>query len=437
MKYWIPAGVASHCQEQEMRTDLVVDETGSLDMTCKEKNEDDKRKGKPWAYSKQTQTVIYNCYNYFRNESQYGVIKKTAEATKVDRKTVTKIANDGPNYPKMPKNNRVAFDKVDGFTKYLIRRTVYEFYDQKCAPTVQIIFQKVKEKTEGTDYVFPYELTSLKKLLKMIGFHFCKTNNRTVLMEIPHSAARRYEYLRKMRKLRAEGFLPVFMDETWYDTHDVVKKAWSDNSGRCNVSKFISKGNLPCRIGIWIYTKQSFICGKSLSKTSADYHQDMNSDVFERWLEKQLLPNLPQKCVLIIDNANYHSRQEVKVPTQATKKAEILEFMMKKNIPIPSPVPTRPVLLERIKLFQVEKEHFVDNLIRRDGHEVLRLPPYHCVLNAIELGWSKLKRTIRSENVFTEQPDKVMHLIKKVCDEISSDEWSKFMRHVEKEGEKL
>ena len=59
------------------------------------------------------------------------------------------------------------------------------------------------------------------------------------------------------------------------------------------------------------------------------------------------------------------------------------------------------------------------------------------MLNAIELAWSKLKRAVRSENVFTEQPDKVMHLIKKVCDEISSDEWSKFVRHVEKEEEKF
>ena len=110
---------------------------------------------------------------------------------------------------------------------------------------------------------------------------------------------------------------------------------------------------------------------------------------------------------------------------------------MKKNIPIPSPVPTRPVLLERVKLFQVEKEDFVHDLIRRHGHEVLRLQPYHCGLNAIELAWSKLKQTVRSENVFAEQPDKVMHLIKKVCDEISSDEWSKFVRHVEKEEEKF
>ena len=154
MGYWIPAGVASHSQEQEMRTDLVVDEAGSPDKTCKEKNEDDKRKGKAWAYSKETQTVIYNCYNYFRNESQYGAIKKNAEATKVDRKTVTKIANDGPKSHKMLKNNRVAFDKVDGFTKDLIRRTVYESYDQKCAPTVQMIFQKIKEKQKEQTMLF-------------------------------------------------------------------------------------------------------------------------------------------------------------------------------------------------------------------------------------------------------------------------------------------
>ena len=30
-----------------------------------------------------------------------------------------------------------------------------------------------------------------------------------------------------------------------------------------------------------------------------------------------------------------------------------------------------------------------------------------------------------------------MHLIKKVCDKISSDEWSKFVRQVEKEEEKF
>ena len=51
------------------------------------------------------------------------------------------------------------------------------------------------------------------------------------------------------------------------------------------------------------------------------------------------------------------------------------------------------------------------------------------MLNAIELAWSKLKRTVRNESY---APHK-----ETVCDEISSDEWSKFVRHVEKEEEKF
>ena len=218
----------------------------------------------------------------------------------------------------MPKNNRVAFDKVDGFTKDLIQCTVYEFYDQKRAPTVQMIFQKVKEKTKETDYAFPYELTSLKKLLKMIGFHFCKTNNRTVLMEIPPQLG-----VMNISE-KSEGFLPVFIDETWYDTHDVVKKAWSDNSGRCNVSKFISKGKriVICHAGseFGFIPNSLLMCGKSLSKAPADYHQDMNSDVFESWLEKQLLSSLPQKCVQLTMQATIAGRKLKYLPRLPKKR---------------------------------------------------------------------------------------------------------------------
>lgn len=107
------------------------------------------------------------------------------------------------------------------------------------------------------------------------------------------------------------------------------------------------------------------MCGKSLSKASADYHQDMNAEVFESWLEKQLLPNLPEKCVLVIDNASYHSRQDQKIPTQATKKADMLEFMFKQKIAVPQPVQTKPVLLQKIKQANIEKTYFVDNLVKR------------------------------------------------------------------------
>ncbi|KAI4455528.1 hypothetical protein MML48_9g00004442 [Holotrichia oblita] len=53
---------------------------------------------------------------------------------------------------------------------------------------------------------------------------------------------------------------------------------------------------------------------------SGDYHQDMNHENFMKWVKKQLLPNLPPKNVLVVDNASYHNVQIEKNPTSNTKK---------------------------------------------------------------------------------------------------------------------
>ena len=63
------------------------------------------------------------------------------------------------------------------------------------------------------------------------------------------------------------------------------------------------------------------------------------------------------------------------------------------------------------------------------------MPPYHCILNAIELVWSQLKHRVRHQNAFfSEDPEKVVDLIKQVCDSILTPEnWSNFVKHAEKE----
>ena len=38
------------------------------------------------------------------------------------------------------------------------------------------------------------------------------------------------------------------------------------------------------------------------------------------------------------------------------------------------------------------------NIAKRYGHKVLRLPPYHCDLNAIELIWADEKNFVAREN---------------------------------------
>ena len=58
-------------------------------------------------------------------------------------------------------------------------------------------------------------------------------------------------------------------------------------------------------------------------KNSGDYHNDMNTVHFERWWEDNVLPRLPDKSVVVIDNAKYHSgqKEESKAPTTAWRKA--------------------------------------------------------------------------------------------------------------------
>lgn len=123
------------------------------------------------------------------------------------------------------------------------------------------------------------------------------------------------------------------MDETWYDTHNVVAKGWSDNSKKCALDTTPSSGK---RIIIahagsengWI--GKVLLSGKNISDSSLDYHQDMTANVFEDWFEKTLLPALPpkkKKSVVVLDNASYHSRQINKIPNSSKTKAELMQFL--------------------------------------------------------------------------------------------------------------
>ena len=59
----------------------------------------------------------------------------------------------------------------------------------------------------------------------------------------------------------------------------------------------------------------------------------------------------------------------------------------------------RPQLLELARAHRPPPSYAIDQLIRQNGHEVLRLPPYHPDFNAIELIWSQLKTIVRQRNV--------------------------------------
>ncbi|GBM81458.1 hypothetical protein AVEN_214214-1 [Araneus ventricosus] len=65
---------------------------------------------------------------------------------------------------------------------------------------------------------------------------------------------------------------------------------------------------------------------------AVDYHEEMNSKVFKKWF-LDLLRGLDEPCVIVVDNASYHSAYGEKVPSTKTKKTDIIAWFLNKNIP--------------------------------------------------------------------------------------------------------
>lgn len=253
-------------------------------------------------------------------------------------------------------------------------------------------------------------------------------------MESARIVTWRYRYLNRLNELRTAGCPIIFIDETWYDTHDVVRKGWDDGTCSCCLQAPSSRGK---RIMIlhagssdgWV-PECLYLSSKSISDSMADSHDEMNGNIFENWFENKLLANLPpRKCAIVLDNAAYHSRLKFRVPTTATKKDEIINFMKDNNLVIPNPVPIKAVLLQTIKEANIQKKFVIDEIAKNHGHEVLRLPPYHCTLNPIELVWARLKTSVRRNNVTPSMTNSVCSVLRQCIDGIDATLWGKCVQH--------
>lgn len=47
----------------------------------------------------------------------------------------------------------------------------------------------------------------------------------------------------------------------------------------------------------------------------------------------------------------------------------------------------------------MHKRHVIDEMFKKNNHDVLRLPPYHPDLNPIEMVWAAIKGHVAAKNV--------------------------------------
>ncbi|KAH9640930.1 hypothetical protein HF086_015625 [Spodoptera exigua] len=315
---------------------------------------------------------------------------------------------------------------LDSFDIDAIRNKINEFYIvRKQVPTLRTLLVELRESIG-----FNGCRETLRRLLLSNGYEFKKNKNeRSLLIERYDISAWRHRFLRTMALKRREGKSIIYLDETYIHKNYKPKKSWQgpSTSGAIeNVStgkRYIivhagsEKGPVP----------NSLLVFSSKSKM-ADYHHDMNAVNFNKWLREKLIPNLNEPSVIVMDNASYHSIIVNKAPTSQNRKDDIREWLTLNNIPFED-YHTKAELLCFVKRNIPEPVYEADELLKENGHEVLRLPPYHCDLNAIELIWSLAKRKVASKNLGLDAAE-FERIIKDSFESITSEEWKKMTDHV-------
>lgn len=391
--------------------------------------------------NRQARKNIYDLTQYMKKEKEEGVkdvdkvYLRVANATGVSQRTIQRIATEGNvsgllsvfRTPGKKRSRSKPITNIDNFDQGVIKRCIHNFHKtEKEMPTINKLLAKLKR-----DINFLGAKTSLKTIVKNLGFKWKKTEtNRMVLIEKTDIRLKRILYLRAIKKYRDEGRPIVFTDESYAHSSHTKGKAWSDGSAqglKCPISKGqrIVMVHAGSEAG---FVPNALLLFKSGSKTG-DYHDDMNFTNYEKWLRTQLIPNLSPNSVVVIDNAPYHNKLLNPAPTSNDKKAKMESWLVEKGIPYDKDM-RKPQLYDLIKKNKdVHKRYVIDEMFKRNNHDVLRLPPYHPDLNPIEMAWAAIKGHVAAKNVDW-NVTRTMELIREKVNLMGQEEWSALCRKV-------
>lgn len=258
----------------------------------------------------------------------------------------------------------------------------------------------------------------------------------------------RRRYLTNIRKYRAEGRKIYYLDETWVNSGHTKTKIWKDTTILNKRQAFVDGLSTGLRdpsgkgqrlIVLHIGSDSGFVDNGLLlfqSKKTGDYHEDMNSQRFIEWMHK-ILPSLDPGSIIVMDNAPYHSTKLEKSPTSSWRKDALVEWLTSKGVMVDKKL-LRVELLEIVKTYKDKCPvlYEVDEMVRQSGRIVLRLPPYHCNLNPIELVWAQVKHHVAANNK-TFKIKEVNDLLLEGLSLVNAEAWKSCIKHSITEENKM
>ncbi|CAI6371367.1 unnamed protein product [Macrosiphum euphorbiae] len=273
-----------------------------------------------------------------------------------------------------------------------------------------------------------------------MDFVYTKRSRNSALIEKDEIILWRRRYLQNIKKYREEGRHLYYLDETWVNAGDCTSKTWVDNTIKSYRHAFVQglttgsqnpSGKGKRLIVLHIGSEDGFVPGGLLcfeaKKTNTDYNEEMNGNTFFKWMES-IIHRLKENCVIIMDNAPYHSVKCEKIPNKSTRKGDIIKWLEEKGEVIDRPMVITELLeiVNRIK--PMHDKYAIDELVKTHNRTILRLPPYHCELNPIELAWSSVKNHVKMNNT-TYKLSNVKQLLMEGIEKVDDTMWKNFISH--------
>jgi transposase len=241
-------------------------------------------------------------------------------------------------------------------------------------------------------------LKTLWRTLYRMGFVYGPSKRRSTLKEQDYVIIARREYLRQKRGNRcSDGGTDrpeVYLDETYLNVNHSKDNTWYFEPDGPWVNKPAGKG--PRLIIVHAITHQGWVHGAKLvfqaKQRTGDYHGQMNSENFTKWFTEQLLPHIPPRSLIVMDNAPYHNElAEDAFPTPKTRKAQLRQWLLTHHPPQYGEDMLKPELYQRCKQLCPPPPRRLDRLAEAAGHTIIRTPPYHPELQPIETVWALIK----------------------------------------------
>jgi len=251
-----------------------------------------------------------------------------------------------------------------------------------------------------------FSIRTLGRALDRWGFTFGKGTRTQRLKEKDYVVAARQRYIRRKRSNRKGNDVvrpEVYLDESYVNKNHSNDFVWYFDDDGPWIQKPTGKGDR--LIIINAITKDGWVPGSKLtfksSRKTGDYHGQMNQELFTKWFRERLLPNIPPKSLIIMDNAAYHNVLSVhSAPTATCKTEKIRSWLAQNNIPLRDDC-LKIEMVEILNKISPSPTYDLDEIAAENGHEILRTPPYHPELQPIETCWAVLKNKISRTCDFT------------------------------------